>query len=166
MYTNRRISIVALHKLQEGCIGGTVCSCCDSLFWVLPRTTTQTRTESHRIHAWKLENDVPYVRQKRCVCAIHCTSQRYGKIRGTAITTFKYEDMWKLLNEELIDNEFNWLQKRINGHLKEYVFFNRIQECIWWKSWIGTCCDYLHVWCCHSKRHTRILHIWWCDELY
>ena len=52
------------------------------------------------------------------------------KIRGTAITTFKYEDMWKLLNEELIDNEFNWLQKRINGHLKEYVFFNRIQECI------------------------------------
>ena len=48
--------------------------------------------------------------------------------RGKAITTFLFEDMWNKMNEKLIDNEFNWLQNRINGDVKHHAFFNRVQH--------------------------------------
>ena len=58
---------------------------------------------------------------------VNAHAKNMNEIKGKTITTFKFEDMWNKMNEKPIDNEFNWLQNRIIGHVKHYAFFYRVQ---------------------------------------
>ena len=49
------------------------------------------------------------------------------KALGVAIFTYEFEDLWKLLNEKLIENQFNWLQKLVVTEVIRTVYVKREQ---------------------------------------
>ena len=49
------------------------------------------------------------------------------KVLGVPIFTYEFEDLWKLLNEKLIENQFNWLQRLVATEVMRAVYAKREQ---------------------------------------